>query len=181
VKVNAVLWYHITDAAKLVIAVADSAAAVYQLVLTSLRNIIGTTADADGHRSGGQTTLMCGSNRNSMWLETAEKDQKRLILNFGFAAKEHIALAEKLLSEPSKERFDRVVEESRIESRDGHLRVLRSLVKEVRALDEKLDKEYLKGSAASTSACKGTARGQRGGNSTSSSRRVSRSSIISKE
>jgi regulator of protease activity HflC (stomatin/prohibitin superfamily) len=41
VKVNAVLWYHVTDAAKSVIAVADSAAAVYQLALTSLRNIIG--------------------------------------------------------------------------------------------------------------------------------------------
>ena len=41
VKVNAVLWYHITDAAKSVIAVADAAAAVYQLALTSLRNIIG--------------------------------------------------------------------------------------------------------------------------------------------
>lgn len=41
VKVNAVLWYHITDAGKSVIAVADAAAAVYQLALSSLRNIIG--------------------------------------------------------------------------------------------------------------------------------------------
>ncbi len=41
VKVNAVLWYHITDAGKSLIAVADAAAAVYQLALTSLRNIIG--------------------------------------------------------------------------------------------------------------------------------------------
>ena len=41
VKVNAVLWYQIKDAAKSVIAVTDSAAAVYQLALTSLRNIIG--------------------------------------------------------------------------------------------------------------------------------------------
>jgi len=41
VKVNAVLWYHIMDAAKSVIAVTDAAAAVYQLALTSLRNIIG--------------------------------------------------------------------------------------------------------------------------------------------
>jgi regulator of protease activity HflC (stomatin/prohibitin superfamily) len=41
VKVNAVLWYHVTDASKSVIAVADCAAAVYQLALTSLRNIIG--------------------------------------------------------------------------------------------------------------------------------------------
>lgn len=41
VKVNAVLWYHVTDAAKSVIAVADVGTAVYQLALTSLRNIIG--------------------------------------------------------------------------------------------------------------------------------------------
>ncbi len=41
VKLNAVLWYHIADAAKSVIAVADSGAATYQLALTSLRNIIG--------------------------------------------------------------------------------------------------------------------------------------------
>src|SRR6516225_9526426 len=41
VKVNAVIWYHIIDAGKAVIAVSDAAAAVYQLALTSLRNIIG--------------------------------------------------------------------------------------------------------------------------------------------
>jgi regulator of protease activity HflC (stomatin/prohibitin superfamily) len=41
VKVNAVLWYKIVDPAKSVIAVSDAAAAVYQLGLTSLRNIIG--------------------------------------------------------------------------------------------------------------------------------------------
>jgi regulator of protease activity HflC (stomatin/prohibitin superfamily) len=41
VKVNAVIWYHIVDAGKSVIAVSDAATAVYQLALTSLRNIIG--------------------------------------------------------------------------------------------------------------------------------------------
>jgi regulator of protease activity HflC (stomatin/prohibitin superfamily) len=41
VKLNAVLWYRITDAAKSVIAVVDAPAAVYQLALTSLRNSIG--------------------------------------------------------------------------------------------------------------------------------------------
>jgi regulator of protease activity HflC (stomatin/prohibitin superfamily) len=41
IKVNAVLWYRITDAAKSVIAVVDSSSAVYQLALTGLRNIIG--------------------------------------------------------------------------------------------------------------------------------------------
>jgi regulator of protease activity HflC (stomatin/prohibitin superfamily) len=41
VKVNGVLWYRIVDASRSVIAVADAGAAVYQLALTSLRNIIG--------------------------------------------------------------------------------------------------------------------------------------------
>ena len=41
IKVNAVLWYKIVDTAKSVIAVSDAGTAVYQLALTSLRNIIG--------------------------------------------------------------------------------------------------------------------------------------------
>ena len=41
IKVNAVLWYKIVDAAKSVIEVTDASAAVYQLALTGLRNIIG--------------------------------------------------------------------------------------------------------------------------------------------
>ena len=41
IKVNAVLWYRIVDAAKSVIEVADAQGAVYQLALTGLRNIIG--------------------------------------------------------------------------------------------------------------------------------------------
>ncbi len=41
IKVNAVLWYRVTDAAKSVIGVESAAAAVYQLALTGLRNIIG--------------------------------------------------------------------------------------------------------------------------------------------
>ena len=41
IKVNGVLWYRIEDAAKAVISVTDAPAAVYQLALTGLRNIIG--------------------------------------------------------------------------------------------------------------------------------------------
>jgi regulator of protease activity HflC (stomatin/prohibitin superfamily) len=41
IRVNAVLWYRVTDAAKSVISVADAPIAVYQLALTGLRNIIG--------------------------------------------------------------------------------------------------------------------------------------------
>ena len=41
IKVNAVLWYRITDAGRSVVVVSESSNAVYQLALTSLRNIIG--------------------------------------------------------------------------------------------------------------------------------------------
>src|SRR5438045_2914566 len=41
IRVNAVLWYKIVDPAKSVISVAEYRAAVYQVALTSLRNIIG--------------------------------------------------------------------------------------------------------------------------------------------
>lgn len=41
IKVNAVLWYKIVEPAKSVIAVNNAATAIYQLALTSLRNIIG--------------------------------------------------------------------------------------------------------------------------------------------
>ena len=41
IKVDAVLWFRIVDAAKAVIAVQNYRAAVYQVALTTLRNIIG--------------------------------------------------------------------------------------------------------------------------------------------
>lgn len=41
IKVNAVLWYRITDPARAILEVADFRTAVYQVALTSLRNIIG--------------------------------------------------------------------------------------------------------------------------------------------
>lgn len=41
IKVNAVLWYRVADPEKAIVAVQNYGAAVYQLALTSLRNIIG--------------------------------------------------------------------------------------------------------------------------------------------
>jgi RNA polymerase primary sigma factor len=75
-------------------------------------------------------------------IEAAEDELKRLIYGFGFAAKEHIALAEKLVSEPPKERFDRVVLEKKVDNRQGHLRTLRRLIGTVRAADQAVDKAY---------------------------------------
>jgi RNA polymerase primary sigma factor len=76
-------------------------------------------------------------------IEEAEFEIKALIYSLGFAAKEHIALAEKLLSEPPKERFDRVVLDAQSASREKHLKTLRRLIKTTRALDDKADTQYI--------------------------------------
>jgi RNA polymerase primary sigma factor len=90
-------------------------------------------------------------------IETAENDLKHIVYGFGFSAKEHIALAEKLIAEPPKERFDRVVLDKKIDSRDSHVRELRRLIKSVRALDQKVDEAYAAwkkaGSAAGQEKC----------------------------
>ena len=83
-------------------------------------------------------------------IEEAEVDIKRLVYGLGFAAKEHIAIAEKLLSEPPKERFDRVVVDKKVANREAHLRELRTLIKKVRALDDKVDERYIAWQKTST-------------------------------
>jgi RNA polymerase primary sigma factor len=75
-------------------------------------------------------------------IEGAENEAKRIIYSFGFAGKEHIALAEKLLCEPPKERFDRVVLDKKTEGRDDHIKALRRLVKRVRECDQQVDQAY---------------------------------------
>jgi RNA polymerase primary sigma factor len=75
-------------------------------------------------------------------IEEAENQVKNIIYSFGFTGKEHIALAEKLISEPPKERFDRVIVDKKIDSRDSHLKELRRLVKNVRKQDQEVDDKY---------------------------------------
>ncbi len=75
-------------------------------------------------------------------IEEAENEVKRIIYSLGFTGKEHLALAEKLISEPPKERFDRVILDQKIEGREEHLSYLRKLIKKVRQLDNKVDEKY---------------------------------------
>jgi RNA polymerase primary sigma factor len=75
-------------------------------------------------------------------IEEAETEARRLIYSFGFAAKEHLAIAEKLLALPPKERFDRVVVDKFLENREGYLKGLRRLVKQTRELDEQVDRAF---------------------------------------
>jgi len=75
-------------------------------------------------------------------IEEAQNEVKRILYSFGFAGKEHIALAEKLIAEPPKERFDRVIVDAKIPVRESHLKTLRELVKGVRKIDQQVDDRY---------------------------------------
>src|SRR5580692_2677720 len=75
-------------------------------------------------------------------IEEGETAARGILFGFGFTGKEHIALAEKLLSDPPRERFDRVIVDKKVESRASHLTVLRRLVRRARELDVQLDKAY---------------------------------------
>ena len=75
-------------------------------------------------------------------IENAEIEMKRLVYRLGFTAKEHSALADKLLAEPPEERFDRVVVDTKAATREGHLKDLRELVLKIRALDARVDDQY---------------------------------------
>jgi len=80
----------------------------------------------------------------SVRIEEAEETARKIVYSFGFTGKEHIALAEKLLCEPPKERFDRVVVDRKIEGRENHLKTLRTLIKTTRNLDSQVDDGYAK-------------------------------------
>jgi RNA polymerase primary sigma factor len=75
-------------------------------------------------------------------IEDAEVEMKRIVYSLGFTAKEHIAIAEKILSDPPKERFDRVIVDKKIANREGHLKDLRKLIKKIHAMDANVDAKY---------------------------------------
>src|SRR4051812_11004761 len=77
-------------------------------------------------------------------IEDAEEEIQKIICCLGFAAKEHVALTEKLVCEPPKERFDRVVLDKMVEGREKHLKALGKLVAHVQQLDHQVDVEYAK-------------------------------------
>jgi RNA polymerase primary sigma factor len=75
-------------------------------------------------------------------IEAAENEVRKIIYSLGFAGKEHIALAEKLLVEPPRERFDRVILDKKVDNRNAHLRVLHRLVVQIRTIDREVDEKY---------------------------------------
>jgi RNA polymerase primary sigma factor len=75
-------------------------------------------------------------------IEEAEVEMKGLVYGLGFAAKEHCAIAEKLLADPPRERFDRIVVDKKVATRERHLKDLRGLVKKLRGSDAQADELY---------------------------------------
>jgi RNA polymerase primary sigma factor len=59
-------------------------------------------------------------------------------------------MAEKLLAEPPKERFDRIVADNKVSNRERHLKNLRELVKKMEKLDAQADGLYTRWQAAPT-------------------------------
>jgi RNA polymerase primary sigma factor len=87
-------------------------------------------------------------------IEQAEFEVKRLVYCLGFAGKEHNAIAERLLSDPPKERFDRVVVDKKIITRECHLKDLRSLVNKTRVLDTQADENFAAQQEVLTPGCR---------------------------
>jgi RNA polymerase primary sigma factor len=79
----------------------------------------------------------------SQRIESAEEEIRNIIYSLGFVAKEHIAIAERLLAEPPRDRFDRVVLDQLAADREGYLKALRKLVARVRELDSEADVQFI--------------------------------------
>ncbi len=75
-------------------------------------------------------------------IEAAENELRKIVYSFGFAGKEHIALAEKLVADPPRERFDRVVLDKKVDGRETHLKTLQRLVVRAREMDSAVDEHF---------------------------------------
>jgi RNA polymerase primary sigma factor len=73
-------------------------------------------------------------------IEDAEAMVQKHLNRFGFTAREHLNLARKL--EQGRERFDRVIQDKKIDSRDKYLATLKALVRSVESANQKADQAY---------------------------------------
>ncbi len=73
-------------------------------------------------------------------IEEAESMVQRLVNQFGFIPRAHLELAEKLAE--GRERFDRVILDKKIESRERYMKMLPGLCKQVEKLDRLLGEQY---------------------------------------
>jgi len=73
-------------------------------------------------------------------IEDAESMVQKHLNRFGFTAREYLNLARKL--EQGRERFDRVIQDKKIDSRDKYLSTLKALVRSVENANQKADQAY---------------------------------------
>src|SRR5207245_10175517 len=73
-------------------------------------------------------------------IEEAENMVQKHINRFGFIARAHLDLADKLTQ--SRERFDRVILDKKIESRERYMKMLPRLCKQVEKLSESIGDQY---------------------------------------
>jgi RNA polymerase primary sigma factor len=77
-------------------------------------------------------------------IELAENEVRRFLYSFGFCAKEYVVLVEKLTSTPPRERFDRVISESKFAAKTSHMAALVRLSKKCHELDAEIDRLFLR-------------------------------------
>jgi RNA polymerase primary sigma factor len=73
-------------------------------------------------------------------IETAENHVREILYTFGFTAREHLSLARRLQS--GKERFDRVILDKKVDSREKYMRTLAKLCALVVKADGQVDAKY---------------------------------------
>src|SRR5881394_3063574 len=73
-------------------------------------------------------------------IEEAENMVQKHINRFGFTARAHLDLAQKLTE--GRERFDRVILEKKIESRERYMKILPRLCKQVQKLSASITEQF---------------------------------------
>jgi len=74
-------------------------------------------------------------------IEEAEQTVQRSLNQFGFIARAHLDLAAKLTE--GRERFDRVILDKKIESRERYMKLLPRLCRQVEKLSDKISHQYI--------------------------------------
>jgi RNA polymerase primary sigma factor len=75
-------------------------------------------------------------------IEETQEELRTIVFSFGFAAREHIALAERVLWKQPRERFERVFAANKISCREEHLRQIKPLVSVASLLNRRVDEMF---------------------------------------
>lgn len=89
-------------------------------------------------------------------IEDAEAMVQKYLHRFGFIATEYITLAEKL--DQGRERFDRLVQDKKIDSREKYMKSLKRLVRDAQVANEKVEAAYTRMISAKNAAAQTRAR-----------------------